>query len=93
MYLLMPPRVKDRPAPNLVNFGIASSLATRFKRKIADIRAALRGATIEQWGALKRTGFEGGEIIRASSLYKPPTDSRDPTFIRVSCPQICLAHH
>jgi hypothetical protein len=80
----MPPRVRDRPEPNLVKFGIASGLATRFGNKIADIRTALKGATIEQWGAFKRTGFEGGEIIRASSLYKPPIDSRDATFVRVS---------
>lgn len=83
-FRLLPPRVKQRPPSNLVQRAIAPSLATQFGTTVTNIRSALTYATIEQYGALKRIDSEEGDTIRCASLYKPPRNSRDPTFVRVS---------
>ncbi|KAF5366150.1 hypothetical protein D9758_005818 [Tetrapyrgos nigripes] len=82
-YHLLPPKLDTVPE-NLIDYAIAPNFSTRFGSDIGDIRKALGAAVIEEYGAVKRIDSEGGDLMRCSTLYKPPQDSRDPTFVRYS---------
>ncbi|KAF5343759.1 hypothetical protein D9758_015334 [Tetrapyrgos nigripes] len=58
------------------------SFAMQFGSKIGNVRKALAMAVIEEYGAVKRIDSEEGDTMCCSSLYKPPQDSHDPTFVQ-----------
>jgi hypothetical protein len=80
--VLLPPKVNNRPAPNLIN-GIAAALATRFDIQVKVLRPHLDAAQMEQWGKIRCIDSEAGDTMRASSLGVKCDDSRDATFVRV----------
>jgi hypothetical protein len=80
--LLLPPKVDNRPAPNLIS-GIVAALATRFELRVTLLRPHLDLAQIKQWGKIRRIDSEAGDTMCASSLGIKREDSRDATFVRV----------
>ena len=80
--LLLPPKVSNRPAPNLIS-GIVAALATCFELRVTLLRPHLDIAQIEQWGKIHHIDSDAGDTMCASSLGIKREDSRDATFVRV----------
>jgi hypothetical protein len=77
--LLLPPKVDDRPALNLIS-GIVAALATRFELHVSLLRPHLDVAQIEQWGKICRIDSKAGDTMCASSLGIKHEDSQDATW-------------
>jgi hypothetical protein len=82
--VLMFPRSQTRPAENLTN-GIAAALATRFDVDIRLVKHHLKSADIEEWGKVRRVDSDSGDTMRASSMVVAQNDTRDATYVRVTC--------
>ncbi|KAJ7752315.1 hypothetical protein B0H16DRAFT_1546550 [Mycena metata] len=79
--VLLPPKSPSRPAPNQITT-IAAALSTRSGATMTQVNAALKTATIEEWGKVKRVDFDEGDTMRASALGTTAEDSRDATHVR-----------
>lgn len=80
--VLLPPKSKSRPAPNLVA-RIAPALATRFDVTVKVVNRHLRKATIEEWGKIRCVDSDAGDTITAFSMSTDRDDMRDTTYVRV----------
>ncbi|KAJ7716634.1 hypothetical protein B0H16DRAFT_1469994 [Mycena metata] len=49
---------------------------------MAQVSAALKPATIEEWGKVRRVDSDEGDTMRAWSLGTTAEDSRDATYVR-----------
>lgn len=80
--LLLPPKVDNRPVPNLIS-GIVAALPTHFELHVTLLRPHLDLAQVKQWGKIRHIDSEAGDIMCASSLGIKHEDSQDTTFVRV----------
>ncbi|KAJ7256046.1 hypothetical protein C8J57DRAFT_1075207 [Mycena rebaudengoi] len=79
--VLLPPQSPNPPDSKQLRT-IAIALATRADTKMPDANAALKTATIEEWGKVKRIDSDAGDTMRSCSLGTIAEDARDATYVR-----------
>ncbi|KAF7336408.1 hypothetical protein MSAN_02294800 [Mycena sanguinolenta] len=79
--MLLPPKSPQRPDPNQSRT-IAAALSTRTGATMAEVTAALRRASIEEWGKVRRIDSDAGDTMRSCSLGIVAEDARDATYVR-----------
>jgi hypothetical protein len=63
---------------------IAAALSTRLDATMTQVNRALKGATVEDWGKVRRIDSDEGDTMRSCSLGANAEDTRDATYVRVS---------
>ncbi|KAJ7734610.1 hypothetical protein B0H16DRAFT_1327514 [Mycena metata] len=79
--ILLPPRSPHRPDSKQLK-SIAAALATRSKATMAQVNSALKTATVEEWGKVRRVDSEEGDTMCSCSVGTVAEDSRDATYVR-----------
>nr|GAT57216.1 predicted protein [Mycena chlorophos] len=76
--VLLPPKSRTQPEIE----PIVTALATRLDCLVADARAALRVATVEEYGKVKRVDTDEGDTMHSCSLGTKAEDARDASYVR-----------
>ncbi|KAJ7666787.1 hypothetical protein DFH06DRAFT_984464 [Mycena polygramma] len=79
--ILLPPKSSIRPDSNQLKT-IAVALSTRTGASMRDVNRALRDATVDEWGKVRRVDSDEGDTMRSCSLGTIADDSRDATYVR-----------
>ncbi|KAJ7733997.1 hypothetical protein DFH07DRAFT_870901 [Mycena maculata] len=79
--ILLPPKSRADPDPSQLR-SIAVALSTRSGAKIPLVNAALKNATVEEWGKVRRIDSDTGDTMRSCSLGVTAEDTRDATYVR-----------
>ncbi|KAF8205477.1 hypothetical protein K438DRAFT_1579180 [Mycena galopus ATCC 62051] len=79
--ILLPPRSEINPDAGQLK-SIAAALSTRSGAKMVQVNRALKNATIEEWGKVRRIDSDEGDTMRSCSMGTMAEDARDATFVR-----------
>ncbi|KAF7358560.1 hypothetical protein MSAN_01194200 [Mycena sanguinolenta] len=79
--MLLPLKSPQRPDANQIRT-IAAALSTRTGATMTQVTAALRRASIEEWGKVRRIDSDAGDTMRSCSLGIVAEDARDATYVR-----------
>ncbi|KAF7340484.1 hypothetical protein MSAN_02119800 [Mycena sanguinolenta] len=75
------PKVSSASDPNQSRT-IAAALSTRTGATMAEVTAALRRASIEEWGKVRRIDSDAGDTMRSCSLGIVAEDAKGATYVR-----------